>query len=138
MSAKISSLSQKSRNSANLIDKIHKKRQKLLEELFENAYYDDATYSTFENVIESYLNKDVKNTKSIKELCFELTTVRNRNLITSQEQSKLRKTVVGFFGMSVGSHCALTWMMESRADTIKIVDFDTLSASNLNRLRFGW
>ncbi|PJE58272.1 MAG: hypothetical protein COU81_01590, partial [Candidatus Portnoybacteria bacterium CG10_big_fil_rev_8_21_14_0_10_36_7] len=51
---------------------------------------------------------------------------------------KLRKTVVAFFGLSVGSHSALTWMMLSRADEVKIIDPDDISPTNLNRLRFGW
>lgn len=68
----------------------------------------------------------------------ELTTARNRNLITASEQEKLQCTVVAFFGLSVGSHSALTWMMTSRAKNVKIIDPDTIDASNLNRLRFGW
>ena len=72
-----------------------------------------------------------------KKIYFELTTARNRQLINENEQNKLRKTVVAFFGMSVGSQAALVWMMESRADVIKIADFDTVDVSNLNRIRFG-
>lgn len=72
------------------------------------------------------------------DLCFELTTSRNQNLISPDEQNILRRSPVVFFGMSVGSHAALTWMMESRADDIRIVDPDTIDATNLNRLRFGW
>ncbi len=121
-----------------LIDKIKKIRPKLLEELFENAYYDDATYKAFESAIENKAATREDSKNSLKELCFELSTVRNRNLISSSQQKKLRNTTVGLFGMSVGSHSALTWMTQSRADNIKIVDFDVLSASNLNRLRFGW
>lgn len=69
---------------------------------------------------------------------FELTTARNRNLIRIDEQEILRQTVVGFFGLSVGSNAAVTWIMESRADVVKIVDPDRISASNLNRMRNGW
>ncbi len=123
---------------SNLVDKLKKIRLQLLEELFENSYYDDASYSTFEKSVEAFLDKSKDQEISMKELCFELATVRNRNLITSKEQQKLRSITLAFFGLSVGSHSALAWMMESRADAIKIVDFDTLSASNLNRLRFGW
>lgn len=120
-----------------LIDKIKNKKLQLLEELWDNAAFDDASYNTFENSIESHLNNKIPSLM-LNELCFELTTVRNRNLITAKEQRKLRMTTAGFFGLSVGSHSALTWMMESRADAIKIIDFDSISASNLNRLRFGW
>ncbi len=73
-----------------------------------------------------------------KKAFFDLVTARNKNLINPDEQNQLRQTVVGFFGMSVGSHAALTWMLESRADQVKIIDHDTISASNLNRLRIGW
>src|SRR3989344_1829851 len=73
-----------------------------------------------------------------KKACFELSTARNRNLIDPEEQNMLRESVIAFFGLSVGSHAAITWMMESRADAIKIVDPDKVSASNLNRLRNGW
>ncbi len=121
-----------------LINKIKKKRRQLLEELWNNAAYDDASFSTFETAIENYLTPQKKYSYSLDELCFELTTVRNRNLITAKEQQKLRKSTVGVFGLSVGSHAALTWIMESRADAIKIADFDSLAATNLNRLRFGW
>ena len=103
-----------------------------------------------EKTIES-LNKTIKNMapnsqndlyKQLQHIsddnCFDLTTARNRNLITPEEQTILRSKVVGFFGLSVGSHAALTWMMESRADKIKIVDPDIIMPTNLNRLRFGW
>lgn len=73
-----------------------------------------------------------------KKAAFDLTTARNRNLINSEQQLLLSTTPVAFFGMSVGSHAALTWMMQSRTNVIKIVDPDTIDATNLNRLRFGW
>lgn len=66
---------------------------------------------------------------------FEQTTIRNRNLINYDEQLKLRKTVGAFFGLSVGSHAALTWELQSRADKIIIADPDTIEYSNLNRIR---
>jgi molybdopterin/thiamine biosynthesis adenylyltransferase len=72
-----------------------------------------------------------------QKIFFELTTARNKHLVKVDEQNKLRNTVVSFFGMSVGSQAALTWMLESRADQIKIVDPDTIDPSNLNRVRFG-
>jgi hypothetical protein len=85
------------------------------------------------------LQKSKEHTKFpfTKKSFFEVTTGRNRNLINPDEQHMLRNTVVAFFGLSVGSHGALTWMMESRADVIKIVDPDIISLSNLNRLRLG-
>lgn len=74
----------------------------------------------------------------IKETTDRLTTSRNRNLITVEQQKILQDTTVAFFGLSVGSHAALTWAMESRSEYIKISDPDTISPTNLNRLRFGW
>lgn len=64
-------------------------------------------------------------------------TDRNRNLITLDQQQILSDAVVAFFGMSVGSHAAVTWQMQSRAHSVKIADHDTVEESNLNRLRCG-
>ncbi|KKP59866.1 MAG: UBA/THIF-type NAD/FAD binding protein [Candidatus Gottesmanbacteria bacterium GW2011_GWA1_34_13] len=120
-----------------LIKRLQNQKQQLLEELWDVAAFDDTSYDTFAQTIETHFsNTDTQ--LPLPNLCFELSTVRNRNLITAAEQRKLKKTVVGFLGLSVGSHSALTWMMESRADTIKIADPDNLDAVNLNRLRFSW
>lgn len=72
-----------------------------------------------------------------EETFIELTSARNQLLITKEQQQLLRNTTVGFFGLSVGSHAALTWMMESRAKNCRISDPDVIDVSNLNRLRFG-
>ncbi len=76
--------------------------------------------------------------KDLVDALFEVTTARNKLLIAEDQQRTLSHTTVGFFGLSVGSHAALTWMLLSRADHIKIADPDSISPSNLNRLRFGW
>lgn len=67
-----------------------------------------------------------------------LSTGRNKQLITDSEQEQLRNTLVGFAGLSVGSHAAITWMLQSRAKRVKIADFDVISPSNLNRLAYSW
>lgn len=103
--------------------------ERIIAELRENV--------AFNPVLGKLLNEAENSTVS-PEMRFELSTLRNRNLITREEQEKLRRTVVGFFGLSVGSHAAVTWVMESRADGIKISDPDTIDPTNLNRLRFGW
>ncbi len=72
-----------------------------------------------------------------KDVFVFLTTIRSRNLISDAEQKKIQKTVVAFFGLSVGSHAVTSWMMISRAQNVKISDPDTLSMSNLNRLKYG-
>ncbi len=69
---------------------------------------------------------------------FKLQTSRNQLLISTDQQNVLRNSTVAFMGLSVGSHAALTWMMQSHARNVKIADFDTLDGSNLNRIRFGW
>ena len=129
--------------------KVTKKIEKLiLEELWETAAYDNDLYNLLDKFARSdethKANKTDNTTKTedkIKfkdELFFYLSTVRNRNLITAKQQLKLKNTVVSFFGLSVGSQAALTWIMQSRAENIKIADPDYLSPSNLNRVKFGW
>jgi tRNA threonylcarbamoyladenosine dehydratase len=118
-------------------------KKELLLELWENSIFDNNSYELLESIVIDQSQKedpfDISYLElNSSELYLELSTIRNRNLISKDDQRKLSKTTVGFFGLSVGSHAALTWMMESRADAIKIIDPDTISASNLNRLRFGW
>lgn len=74
---------------------------------------------------------------SLKQLV-ALSTARNRLLITAEEQQKLSHSVVGFFGLSVGSHAASTWAMLARPAIIKIADPDFVDGTNLNRIRVGW
>ncbi len=68
----------------------------------------------------------------------ELRTGRNRFLITAAEQEKYYNASVAVFGMSVGSHAALTIAMTGGAKYIKLADLDTISGSNLNRIRTGF
>lgn len=65
----------------------------------------------------------------------ELRTARNKNLITAEEQNKFYNFNVGITGLSVGSHAALTLAMMGGGKILKLSDFDTLSGSNLNRIR---
>ncbi|OGM59647.1 hypothetical protein A2892_03930 [Candidatus Woesebacteria bacterium RIFCSPLOWO2_01_FULL_39_10b] len=108
------------------------------EELLENAKFDEEVSKVLNKFsCLSNFSKE-KQVYWFKRALFLLLTARNRQLITLTEQEKLKDTVVAFFGLSVGSHAALTWMMLSRADKIKISDPDIISPTNLNRLRFGW
>lgn len=125
------------------LKKTEKIRGEILSELWENALFNDESLDALESVIVSQSKQKNPEDKTLldlpsKEACFVLSTVRNRNLINAKEQNRLKKTVIGFFGLSVGSHAALTWMMQSRADVIKIADPDTIALTNLNRVRFGW
>lgn len=113
-------------------------KKQLIYELWQSAAFDDGVYQLIEEITKSSLTKESSNVLPLKEIYFELSTIRNRNLVNRQQQLKLRNTTIAFFGMSVGSNAALTWMMLSRADNIKIIDHDSISPTNLNRLRFGW
>lgn len=64
----------------------------------------------------------------------ELRTIRNRDLITSKEQSKLYEFSVACFGMSVGSAGALSIAITGTSRSIKLIDGAVISGSNLNRI----
>lgn len=115
----------------------------ILEELWEISTFDKEVFKLLETYTQAQEAGELrKNTPKIQKLTQDiyhhLTTTRNRNVITAKEQSVLRQAVGGFFGMSTGSHAVTTWIMESRADAVKIVDPDHISPSNLNRMRIGW
>jgi len=67
----------------------------------------------------------------------ELRTARNKNLITREEQQAFRDCAVAVCGLSVGSHAALTLAMQGGAHHIRLADADTISGTNLNRIRTG-
>lgn len=64
-------------------------------------------------------------------------TARNKEIITEEEQQKLRDTTVSFAGLSVGSGVAINLVHMGACDTMKLADFDTLDTSNLNRVKAG-
>ena len=68
----------------------------------------------------------------------EIRTARNRNIITADEQQKMYALAVGYAGLSVGSHGALTFALMGGAQKIKIADPDKISPSNLNRIRYDF
>jgi molybdopterin/thiamine biosynthesis adenylyltransferase len=67
----------------------------------------------------------------------ELRTSRNRNKITRGEQTRLAKLRVGIVGLSVGQSTAVTLALEGVGGVFRLADFDTLTLSNMNRLRAG-
>jgi len=67
----------------------------------------------------------------------QVRTDRNRNKITSEEQSILATKKVGVIGLSVGQSVCLTMALERCFGELRIADFDTLELSNLNRIRSG-
>ncbi len=66
-----------------------------------------------------------------------LRTIRNRDLITQNEQDKLFECNVVSFGMSVGSAGAQVISMSGMSRRIKLVDGAVISGSNLNRILTG-
>lgn len=111
--------------------------QEMIKELWENATFSKESLDIVGSLANTENKRKLVREFPLKEAFEELSTIRNRHLITVREQKKLRKTVVAVFGMSVGSHVATAWMLESKAEIIKIVDLDTVATSNLNRLSFG-
>lgn len=67
----------------------------------------------------------------------ELRCDRNRNKITREEQIALQSVCVGVVGLSVGRVVAVTLAQERACGELRLADFDTLSLSNINRLRSG-
>ena len=68
----------------------------------------------------------------------ELRTGRNRNLITSEEQQKFYNSHIVILGMSVGSHVALTIALTGGGKFLTLADPDSISGSNINRIRTGF
>jgi molybdopterin/thiamine biosynthesis adenylyltransferase len=64
-------------------------------------------------------------------------TDRNRGKIDRPDQRRLFGSRIGVIGLSVGNSAALTLCLEGIGGAFKLADFDTLSLSNLNRLRAG-
>lgn len=65
----------------------------------------------------------------------EVRTSRNAYKILPSEQRRLRSFVIGIVGLSVGQSSAITLALEGVGGKLRIADFDTLSLSNMNRLR---
>jgi nitroreductase len=59
---------------------------------------------------------------------------RNRNLITTGEQTRLDRLRVGIVGLSVGHVIAHTLALQGVVGGLRLADFDTLELSNLNRV----
>jgi len=111
----------------------------ILSELWINSHFDEHCNEVLEQVLKlQERSREDKPTTVSLDVLEALSTVRNKNILTSAQQKKLRNTTVAFFGLSVGSHAALTWVMQARPVDVKLSDPDKISASNLNRLRFGW
>lgn len=71
-----------------------------------------------------------------EKLLFETRTARNVYLVTKEEQKKFYNAHIGIAGLSVGSHIALTIVMCGGGKFLRLADNDSISLSNLNRLRY--
>lgn len=80
-----------------------------------------------------WLNKVVHFPPS-KEL-YLLRTARNRNLITFDEQMRIKKTTVLISGMSVGSNVVEALVSQGVAEKLLLADIDIIEPTNLNRIR---
>jgi hypothetical protein len=67
----------------------------------------------------------------------ELRSDRNRDKITREEQSLLRRAAIGVIGLSVGRASAVTLALEGIGGHFRIADFDSMALSNLNRVGAG-
>jgi hypothetical protein len=65
----------------------------------------------------------------------ELRSSRNRYRITPAEQARLDACSIGVVGLSVGQASAVTLVLEGIGRRFRLADGDTLSLSNMNRLR---
>src|SRR5215472_4167137 len=93
-----------------------------------------ASYSAREPGIWSYypwLNLALRTVEP--DALFELRTNRNRNLVTTAEQSTLRQARVAIAGLSVGSNIAGALAHHGIGRTFCLADHDDLATSNLNR-----
>jgi hypothetical protein len=72
-----------------------------------------------------------------KALFIESRTIRNKDLITAEEQQLYADFTVGCAGMSVGSNVALSLAITGGSQRIKMADGAVISASNLNRIFAG-
>ena len=72
-----------------------------------------------------------------KNLFLESRTIRNKDLITEEEQKKYGDFIVGCAGMSVGSNVALSLAISGGSQKIKLADAAVIGASNLNRIVTG-
>ncbi len=123
--------------------------QKQLKELFEIKNPQSIFKKNFKKFIKYKNKKDVKisgdwiyypwsntliHTLSEQEN-YLLRTNRNQNIITAKEQKKLRNFTVAIAGLSVGGNIATTLIYNGFSKNIKLADFDTLSTTNLNRVK---
>lgn len=68
----------------------------------------------------------------------KLRTSRNRNLINSEEQTKLYNAKILILGLSIGSNVVEALVSQGIGGVLGIVDLDVLEPTNLNRVRSSY
>jgi molybdopterin/thiamine biosynthesis adenylyltransferase len=101
----------------------------------EFAAYEEKKKDEYAHVYFPWSNTLVKCVKA--EDYFKLKTNRNQDLITAEEQAKLRDYTVAVLGMSVGSNIAFVLAQAGISNDIVLADFDDLDTTNLNRILAG-
>ncbi|MCL4393134.1 ThiF family adenylyltransferase [Patescibacteria group bacterium] len=72
-----------------------------------------------------------------EDLLYRVLTSRNRDIITEEEQKKLKKPSIGIVGLSVGQSSTVKLVETGIGSEFKLADPDRLDASNLGRLSIG-
>jgi molybdopterin/thiamine biosynthesis adenylyltransferase len=72
-----------------------------------------------------------------EEKYFLLRTVRNRNLVTKEDQLRLRKKKIAVAGLSVGSNIVFSLARYGIGSAFHIADADVVAVSNMNRTTYG-
>ena len=62
-----------------------------------------------------------------------LRTIRHRDIITQEEQTKLKRSTIAIAGLSVGLNILLSFVRFGIGRTYNIADVDVVSLSNVNR-----
>lgn len=71
-----------------------------------------------------------------REEYFQLRTARNKNLLSSPEQSKLHHKTIAVAGLSVGSNILFALIRYGVGEVYRIADSDSVAISNLNRTTY--
>lgn len=107
------------------IDDITRKSRFAQEMNNERDYYGEWFYFPWKSSLVRYPNRDDH---------FNLRTMRNRNLITDEEQQRYRRVGAVFCGLSIGSNVVESLIQSGTGDRVLLADFDIVSPSNLNRM----
>lgn len=108
------------------------------QEGFESQDYTDFLAKNEQNFVHVYYSWNNTLVKTFpKDEYLALKTNRNQDLITNEEQKRLRDFTVLVLGLSVGSNIAFVLTQAGISNKIVLVDYDELDTTNLNRILAG-